>query len=143
MSTLHGGSSGIRWLHCSSNHPCPSISRTWTTGPSGSEASRSIEVRPPSTRRARPARSVCCCTAWENQLGTSSLPPRISAEDRKKYQLVVKKLDGFFDVICNIIMERRVGESAEQYITALYCDMIIVRLSYVGYAHYHSLEQGG
>jgi len=53
---------------------------------------------------------------------------KISAEDRKKYQSVVKKFDEFFDVRRNVILERakfnrrnqRVGETAEQYITALY-----------------------
>jgi len=53
---------------------------------------------------------------------------KIAAEDRKKYQSVVKKFDEFFDIRRNVILERakfncrnqRVGESAEQYITALY-----------------------
>ena len=52
----------------------------------------------------------------------------ISDDDRKKYDKVIQKFDEFFKVRRNIIFERAkfnsrnqlAGESAEQYITALY-----------------------
>ena len=52
----------------------------------------------------------------------------ISEENRKKYGEVMVKFDGFFKVRRNMILERahfnrrcqREGESAEQYIIALY-----------------------
>ena len=52
----------------------------------------------------------------------------ISEENRKKYGEVMAKFDGLFKVRRNVILERarfnrrcqREGESAEQYITALY-----------------------
>lgn len=52
----------------------------------------------------------------------------IKADDRKKYETVLAKFDGFFQVRKNVIFERArfnrrnqlEGESVEQYITALY-----------------------
>ena len=52
----------------------------------------------------------------------------ISDEDRKKYDAVMSKFDGFFKVRKNLIFERakfnqrnqNEGETVEQYITALY-----------------------
>ena len=52
----------------------------------------------------------------------------ISSANRKKYDEVVKKLDDFYKVRTNIILERaqfnrrsqRPGETIEQYITVLY-----------------------
>ena len=52
----------------------------------------------------------------------------VSAEDRKKYQEVIGKLDSYFRVRRNVIFERarfnrrsqKEGETAEQYITELY-----------------------
>ena len=52
----------------------------------------------------------------------------ISAESRRKFETVLDKFDKFFKVRRNVIFERarfnrhnqREGESAEQYITALY-----------------------
>ena len=64
----------------------------------------------------------------EESAGDVLTSTKIFAKDRKKYQSVVKQFDEFFDVRRNVILERakfnrlnqRVGESAEQYITALY-----------------------
>ena len=52
----------------------------------------------------------------------------ITKEDRDKYAIIIAKFDAFFQVRKNVIFERakfnrrnqKEGESAEQYITALY-----------------------
>ena len=54
---------------------------------------------------------------------------KATADDRKEYKKVIHKLDEFFKVRRNVIFERAgfnrldqlLGETAEEYITALYC----------------------
>lgn len=74
----------------------------------------------------RQVSTLLYCLGEEAETVLSSTNP--TAEDRKEYDKVVQKLDGFFQVRKNVIFERarfnkrnqREGESAENYITALY-----------------------
>ena len=66
--------------------------------------------------------------AWERTAGDVLKSTNITEGDRSKYDKVLEKLDEFFKVRGNVIFERarfnrriqRQGETAEQYITALY-----------------------
>ena len=86
----------------------------------------SSELLPDSPRKTRIVKSAPFCTV--RRLATSFSTTEISDEERKKYEIVMEKYDGFFKVCRNVIFERsrfnrryqRAGETAEQYINVLY-----------------------
>ena len=106
--------------------PDPSISATQMSGQSGRDGTSSSALPPDSRAPTKLARCPRCSTAWGKKQRTYSTG--ISDEDRKRYDAVMSKFEGFFKVRKNLIFERArfnqrkqsEGESIEQYITALY-----------------------
>ena len=75
---------------------------------------------------SRQVSTLCYCMG--ESAGDVLTSTNISEQDSKKYERVMKKLDEFFKVRRNVFLERakfnsrskRAGESADQYVTALY-----------------------
>ena len=120
--------SEVGWLSSDCLHLSPSTSKSQMSGPNGKGALNNTGKLQNCLTRAVPDRSTLYCTAWATKridVLTSTNP---TEEERKDYAAIMAKLDGYFQVRKNTIYERArfnlrnqlEGESAEQYITALY-----------------------
>ena len=118
----------VGWPHYASNRPKPSTLKVLITGRSGG-AVLSGTGAPPALDKEDEARQVSALLYCMGETAADVLTStNISAEDRKKYEPVMKKFDDFFSVRRNVILERArfnrrnqmAGESAEAYITTLY-----------------------